>query len=54
MRGDGARCLAAGMDAYMSKPVQRDALFELVERHLSVSGVSVPRQTMPPPSGQKL
>jgi CheY-like chemotaxis protein len=54
MRGDGARCLAAGMDAYMSKPVQRDALFELVERHLSVSSVSVPRQTMPPPSGQKL
>ena len=54
LRGDDARCLAAGMDAYMSKPVQRDALFELVDRHLSVSSVSVPRQTMPPPSGQKL
>jgi signal transduction histidine kinase/DNA-binding response OmpR family regulator len=34
MRGDEARCLAAGMDAYLSKPIQRDALFALIERHL--------------------
>jgi CheY-like chemotaxis protein len=30
-----APCLAAGMDAYLSKPIQRDALFELVERYLA-------------------
>jgi two-component system, sensor histidine kinase and response regulator len=34
MKGDDARCLAAGMDAYLSKPIQRDALLELVDRHL--------------------
>jgi CheY-like chemotaxis protein len=34
MTGDEARCLAAGMDGYLSKPIQPDELFELVERHL--------------------
>jgi two-component system sensor histidine kinase/response regulator len=37
MAGDEARCLAAGMDAYLSKPIQPDALFEIVERHLDAS-----------------
>jgi len=37
MEGDAARCLAAGMDAYLSKPIQPDLLFEIVERHLEVS-----------------
>jgi CheY-like chemotaxis protein len=39
MKGDDARCLAAGMDAYLSKPIQPDELFELIERHLGVSNV---------------
>ena len=34
MEGDEARCLAAGMDAYLSKPIDPDQLFELVERHI--------------------
>ena len=34
MKGDEARCLAAGMDGYLSKPIQPDELFEVVERHL--------------------
>jgi len=34
MPGDEALCLAAGMDAYLSKPIQPDKLFEIVERHL--------------------
>ncbi|MBI4517037.1 MAG: PAS domain S-box protein [Deltaproteobacteria bacterium] len=32
MKGDEQRCLAAGMDAYISKPVDAAKLFELIER----------------------
>ncbi|MGO8788290.1 MAG: response regulator, partial [Terriglobia bacterium] len=32
MEGDRERCMAAGMDAYISKPIQRDELIEMVER----------------------
>jgi two-component system sensor histidine kinase/response regulator len=41
MKEDEGRCLAAGMDAYVSKPIQHDELFELIERHLGVSSVAV-------------
>jgi two-component system sensor histidine kinase/response regulator len=34
---DEARCLAAGMDAYLTKPIQPNALYDVVERHLGVS-----------------
>jgi two-component system sensor histidine kinase/response regulator len=30
MRGDRERCLAAGMDAYLSKPLQAQQLFEMI------------------------
>ena len=36
MKGDDARCLAAGMDGYLSKPIDPDELFEFVERPLGV------------------
>ena len=34
MAGDRDRCLAAGMDDYVSKPIQPDALFGAIERLL--------------------
>jgi CheY-like chemotaxis protein len=43
MTGDEARCLAAGMDAYLSKPIQSDDLYELVERYLSFAGAGIVR-----------
>jgi two-component system, sensor histidine kinase and response regulator len=39
MEGDAARCLAAGMDAYLSKPIDPGELFDVIERHLDISGV---------------
>jgi two-component system, sensor histidine kinase and response regulator len=38
MEGDEARCLAAGMDAYLSKPLDQDSFLHVVERHLCLSG----------------
>src|SRR5947209_11938878 len=32
MKGDEHRCLSAGMDAYISKPVKPEALFATLER----------------------
>jgi CheY-like chemotaxis protein len=49
MKGDDVRCLAAGMDGYLSKPIDPDELFDVIDRHLSVSIVPVSRPTLSPP-----
>lgn len=41
MTGDRERCIAAGMDGYLSKPINQALLFEVVERG-SVGAVSAP------------
>jgi CheY-like chemotaxis protein len=46
MRGDRERCLAAGMDGYVSKPIIAEELFRVVEKVISTP--SVP----PSPSNQ--
>ena len=45
MQGDDVRCLAAGMDGYLSKPIDPVELFDVIERHLSLSTLPVSRQT---------
>jgi len=49
MSGDRERCLAAGMDAYLSKPIDRLQLFEVVEHAPAVAPPAVadsPLQTI--------
>lgn len=41
MKGDAERCLAAGMDAYMSKPIQPDALFDVIQPFVNAQGLSI-------------
>jgi len=40
VKGDRERCLEAGMDEYVSKPIDSDKLFEAIEKLTSVSGVT--------------
>ena len=44
MEGDRERCLAAGMDGYISKPIQRDALFASLAEHTGTQSEDRSRQ----------
>jgi CheY-like chemotaxis protein len=46
MKGDRERCLAAGMDQYISKPIQREELFATIER-LGLPPRTAPLSTTP-------
>jgi DNA-binding NarL/FixJ family response regulator len=40
MKGDRERCLAAGMDAYLSKPLQAQQLFEVIKQLIPIATFS--------------
>ena len=45
MKGDEERCLQAGMDGYVSKPIQREAMLEMIHRLVAEPPVA----TLPAP-----
>jgi signal transduction histidine kinase/CheY-like chemotaxis protein/HPt (histidine-containing phosphotransfer) domain-containing protein len=49
MRGDRARCLEAGMDDYLAKPVVWDQLRMTLERWVSAQRTPAPIEPPPPP-----
>jgi CheY-like chemotaxis protein len=49
MKGDREICVAAGMDEYLSKPLNPKQLFALVESLTGTPGM-VPDGVIPPPA----
>ncbi|MBE0585433.1 MAG: response regulator, partial [Desulfofustis sp.] len=41
MHGDREKCLQAGMDDYLAKPLNKDDLYEVLNRHLTTSALVV-------------
>jgi len=50
MKGDRERCLEAGMDGYISKPVQSKVLYETVEALTTTSKQVLPPVQIPAPA----
>ena len=42
MKGDQEKCLAAGMDAYLSKPVHAADLFSMLQTYAKKGRVALP------------
>jgi len=53
LKGDRERCIEAGMDDYVSKPIQPDKLLEAIERHISASTPGKPKATDSTASDEK-
>src|SRR5207248_870897 len=47
MKGDREMCLAAGMDAYLSKPILAEALYETLQRVVPNLELGVPNSERP-------
>ena len=48
MKGDRERCLSAGMDGYVAKPVRARELYDTMSQFFNHSPSSVPEPTTPP------
>ncbi|MBI4518151.1 MAG: response regulator [Deltaproteobacteria bacterium] len=48
LKGDQERCLAAGMDAYVSKPIETQALFDAIERLVAQPAAAEPNHAYQP------
>ena len=53
LKGDRERCIEAGMDGYVSKPIQPHKLLEAIERHISASTPGKPKATDSTASDEK-
>jgi CheY-like chemotaxis protein len=53
MKGDEERCLAAGMDGYVSKPIQPAALIEMIQTLVPAGGTTGPNPSDPPVTEQR-
>jgi two-component system, sensor histidine kinase and response regulator len=51
MEGNAARCLAAGMDAYLSKPLEPNHFLDVVDRHLRIASNPAYRPVFPQRTG---
>ena len=49
LKGDRERCLQAGMDGYVAKPIQREELFAAIEKLTSPTGAESPVEAAPAP-----
>jgi CheY-like chemotaxis protein len=50
MKGDRERCLAAGMDGYLSKPIRPQELDSVLEQYVAIRQTAANSNGVPEPS----
>jgi two-component system sensor histidine kinase/response regulator len=52
MKGDREKCLASGMDGYITKPIQIRELLEVIDKHLSATVMAAPAMPAAAPAAE--